>query len=267
MPLPSLSLDCLTLTDSSPIELIESAYCAGFDLVSLWVHSASYPRQLVSPAIAGDCAEMLTRLGVAVHSLDAVDLASLDAVRSARPAMELGARLGGKAILAYHYSNPDRAEVADSLALLAELAGEFGLGVNLEPIVFGPTATVADANALIEAADVDVGILFDTYHFIRSGGTPRDLLDFDCSRIRYVQINDGPLFRPEEEWYVEATEERLLPGQGQFPLKEILTLLPQNVPWGIEVPQLGRMRDGVTREMLATEAMHALRTAVEQVLG
>ena len=36
--MPRLSLDCLTLTDTAPADMIRAAGASGFDLVSLWLN-------------------------------------------------------------------------------------------------------------------------------------------------------------------------------------------------------------------------------------
>jgi sugar phosphate isomerase/epimerase len=261
-----LSLDCLTLTDTSPVELIRSAAAADFDLVSLWVNPpAPYPRQVLTPAGVSESAALIADTGVGVHHVEVFDLVSEAAVRAYRPALETGARLGAKAALVIHGSNPDRAEVIDALAAFVELAAGYGLGVNLEPIAMGQTRTLAEARDLIRAAGVDAGILYDTYHLMRSGGHPADVAAIEPGLIRYVQINDGPATIAPEEMLAEAAGERLYPGEGVFPLVELLAAAPTNIPWAIETPSLRRARGGVTPQMQAQEAMAALRRLLEAV--
>lgn len=258
--MPALSLDCLTLTDSSPAELIHGAAAAGFDLVSLWVSSpAAFPRMQFAPEMERECAALLRDTGMAVHALEVLDLSSEAAIRNYRPALEMGARLGGKAASAYNGSNPDRGHVADLLALMVEVAGEFGLEVVLEPVAMAHTRTLAEATALIGAAGGGAGILFDSWHLIRSGGGLADLAAIDPSLIRYVQLNDGLLQSAPEDWISEAMGERTYPGEGEFPLVEILRLLPTDIPWAVETPSLRRARTGMNAQAQAREAMIGLQ--------
>lgn len=255
-----LSLDCLTLTDTSPADLIRSAGAAGFDLVSLWVHPpAPYPRQVLTRDSLDECAALMADSEVGVHHVEVFDLVSNEAVLACRPALETGARLGARAALVIHGSNPDRAEVIDALAAFVELAAGFGLGVNLEPIAMGQTRTLAEARDLIHEAGVDAGILYDTYHLMRSGRRPEDVAAIEPGLIRYVQINDGPATIAPEEMLAEAAGERLYPGEGVFPLAELLAAAPTNIPWAIETPSLRRARAGMTPKMQAQEAMAALQ--------
>ena len=255
-----LSLDCLTLTDTSPADLIRSAAAAGFDLVSLWVNPpAPYPRQVLTPEGVSECAALIADTRVSVHSIEVFDLVSETAVCAYRPALEMGARLGGKAALVIHGANPDRTEVIDAFSAFVELAGEFGLGVNVEPIAMGRTRTLAEARDLIRDAGVDAGILYDTYHLMRSGGRAEDVAAIEPGLIRYIQINDGPATIPPEEMLAEAAGERYYPGDGVFPLVDLLASAPTNIPWAIETPSLRRVRSGMTPRMQAEEAMAALQ--------
>lgn len=267
MKLPKLSLDCLTLTDASPVQLVDSAKAAGFDLVSLWTYPVSqYPGQVVTFDNVDACVRRLAELGIGVHSIDAIELSSIGDAEAVGTTLELGARLGGQAVLAYHYADIGRAAAADALARLGRMAADFGLGVMVEPIAMGQTRTVFEARDLIALAGTDARILFDTYHFIRGGCEVAQLEGFDTSLIGYVQINDGVRERSPDEWMKEATQDRLFPGEGEFPLVELLRLMPRDVPWGIEAPQLSRQSSGVSPDSLAMEAYGALSNVAERAL-
>jgi sugar phosphate isomerase/epimerase len=261
-----LSLDCLTLTDTSPAELIRCAAAAGFDLVSLWLNPpVPFPNQLMTPAMARECMELMAGTSVRAHCMEAFDLVSVAAMRACRPSLELGAQFGCKAVLAYHGANPDRTEAAETLAALVELAGEYGLGVNLEPVAFARTRTLAEAEHLILDAVVDAGIIFDTLYLVRNGGSVDDLKSLPPGRIRYVQINDGIAHMPPEDMLAEASGERLYPGEGVFPLAEMLREAPRDVPWGVEAPSLRRARAGITPQNQAREAMAAMRNLLDSL--
>ena len=149
-----LSLDCLTLTNTRPVDLIRGAGAAGFDLVSLWMQPPSlYPLQLVTPAMEKECAEALAQTGVRVHALEVFDLFSIDTVQSYVPALELGARLGATTAVAINMRNPDAACVSDAFGLFAELAGQFSLGVNIEPVAICQTSTLVQARDIIRSVN------------------------------------------------------------------------------------------------------------------
>lgn len=261
-----LSLDCMTITNCTPVELIRSARAAGFDCVTLWaLPPPRFPLQLVTAEMERACAAALADTGIIVQGLEAFDISSVEAVKSYRPAVELGARLGAKSVAAIHARNPDRTEAAATLAALVELADEYGLGVNLEPIAMCQTATLAQARDLIRAAGVDAGIVLDVYHLVRAGGTAQDIRAIEPGLIRHVQINDGAASPSRETILLEATVERPYPGEGTFPLVELLSAMPRNIPWGIESPSRRRAESGMIPAAQAKEAMAAMRRVIDQV--
>ena len=258
--MPMLSLDSLTLTDTAPAQAIRAAADAGFDACSLWIiPPALFPSPLVTPANERECASVLADTGIAVIGLEVFDLHSLAAVEAAMPMLEMGARLGGKTALAIHYSNPDRSAAADILAQFAEVAAGFGLATNLEPVAGGQSQTLAEAADLIRASGSDVGLCFDPHHLIRNGGGVADLAAIDPGLIRYVQVCDGPIPQPPEIAMTEAVCERLYPGDGDFPLVELLRAAPRDVPVGIECPSLRRAQAGASPLDQAREALASVR--------
>jgi sugar phosphate isomerase/epimerase len=260
---PLLSLDCLTLTATPPPEVIRSAAAAGYDLVSLWAQPpAAYDVLLMTPVHEAECRQIMADTGVRMYSLEVCNLVSREANESYRPALELGARLGARVVVAFHFHGAEPEAAPDVLAHLAEIAAEYGLGVNLEPVAMGQTRTLAQARDMIRASEADVGILFDTWHLIRSGCGVEQVREIEPGLIRYVQVNDGLARIPEEAMIAESLEERLYPGEGEFPLAELLKAAPRDVPWAIETPSLRRARAGVTAEAQARETVALMRELV-----
>jgi sugar phosphate isomerase/epimerase len=263
---PKLSLDSLTLTDTEPQVAIRAAAEAGFDLCSLWVQEpALYPSPLLTADKERECAAILADTGMCVEALEVFDLHSREAVESYKPQLDLGARLGGKTALTINFTNPDRSETADVLALFAETAGQFGLAVNLEPVCGGQSQTLAEARDLILAAGADIGLCFDPHHLVRTGGGADDLKAIGPGWIRYVQVCDGPIPQPAEIAATEAISERLYPGEGDFPLLDLLRAAPRDVTVGFECPSLRRMEDGRSAQDQAREAMASLRKLLAEL--
>jgi sugar phosphate isomerase/epimerase len=261
-----LSLDSLTVTDTEPVDLIRAAKSAGFDLVSLWVQAPPiFPLQLVTPAKAKACKAALAETGIGVGPLEVFVLSSADAVKSYRPALELGAQLGARTASAINVSNPDPASVSELFAQFAELAGECGLGVTLEPLAMFETSTLAQARDVIRAARVDAGIVFDAFHLVREGGTVADLRAMEPGLIWHVQLCDGVASVSPDEARYEASYERLYPGDGAFPLVELLSAVPTDVSWGIEAPSKRRAESGISAETQAKEAMSAMRRVIDKI--
>jgi sugar phosphate isomerase/epimerase len=235
--------------------------------VSLWVQPPPiFPLQLVTQAKAKACAAALAETGIAVGALEVFDLSPAAAIQSYRPALELGAQLGAKTASAINVRNPDPVEVSDLFAQFAELAGEYGLGVTLEPLAMFETSTLAQARDIIRTARVDGGIVFDVFHLVRKGGTVADVRAIEPGLIRYIQLCDGvaSVASPEAMRY-EASYERLYPGDGVFPLVELLRDAPTNIAWGIEAPSRRRAESGMSAEMQAQEAMAAVRRVIDKI--
>ena len=264
--MPKLSLDSLTFTDTFPQIGIRAAAEAGFDACSLWIiPPALFPSPLVTPAIERECAAVIADTGIEVIALEVFDLHSMAGVEAARPLLEMGARLGGKAALTINYSNPDRVASAEILAAFAETARTFGLATNLEPVCGGQSQTLAQAADLIRASGADVGLCFDPHHLIRAGGGLADVQALAPGLIRYVQVCDGPIPQPPEIVTTEAVCERLYPGDGDFPLIDLLRAAPRDVTVGIECPSVSRAQRGVSAADQAREVMGKLRALLARL--
>lgn len=264
--MPILSLDSLTLTDTRPQDAIRAAAEAGFDACSLWIiPPALYPSPLVTAENERECAAVLADTGMQVLGLEVFDLYSMAAAEGCKPLLEMGARLGGKAALAINYSNADRVESAEILARFAEIAADFGLATNLEPVAGGKSQTLAQAQDLIRASGADVGICLDPHHLFRAGGSIADIAAIEPSLIRYVQLCDGPIPQPPEIVATEAVCERLYPGDGDFPLVDFLRAIPGDWPLGIECPSLQRAQAGKSALEQAREGLAALRGVLAQL--
>ena len=261
-----LCLDSLTLTDTDPADLIRSAKTAGFDLVSLWVQPPPiFPASLVTPAKEKACAAALAETGMRVGPLEVFVLSSAEAVKSYRPALELGARLGAKTASAINVTNPDSVHVSELLAQLAEIASEYGLGVTFEPLAMFATSTLAQARDIIRASRVDAGIVFDAFHLVREGGSVPDLCAIEPGLIRHVQFCDGALSVSREQARYEASFERLYPGDGAFPLVELFSNVPIDISWGIEAPSKRRAESGMSAAAQAKEAIAAMHRTIDQI--
>jgi len=85
--------------------------------------------------------------------------------------------------------------------------------------------------------------------------------------IRHIQLCDGKFRLTPEQVRYDASYERLYPGDGDFPLVELLSEAPMDISWGIEAPSLRRASAGISAEMQAKEAMSAMRRTIDQILA
>jgi sugar phosphate isomerase/epimerase len=182
--------------------------------------------------------QILRRLddtGLSILDVEAVWLTPDTSVPNLVPALETAARLGARYLLIVG-NDPEPARVTATLAGLAEAARPFGIKLMLEFIPYCATSTFQEAQRLIAAAaQPNVGVLVDTLHLTRSGGTPADLQD--APGLDYVQFCDAALERPaQDQLRTEARTQRFYPGEGQLDLHAFLNALPPNTPLALEAP-------------------------------
>jgi sugar phosphate isomerase/epimerase len=236
-----LSLAPLTINEAGPLELIAAAAAGGFDAVSLRVIGAPGV-EAVAP-LAGDTAliaairQRLADCGVGVYSATGIWLAPDFAVASVEPALAVAAELGASHCLAVGYDD-DRPRLVANFAALCQMAARYGLTIALEFMPYIPVNNVAEAARLVrEAGEPNAGLVIDTLHLARSGGTPADVAAVERERIAYVQLCDAPRVRPPElARRDESLHRRLYPGEGELPLFELMDALPADVTIDLEVP-------------------------------
>ena len=135
-------------------------------------------------------------------------------------------------------STPISRRSFDQFAALTELAAQRGIQTLVEPV---PGLTVGDLPTALAALEhvgrPDFRLLIDTMHLVRSGSSAADLAAIDPAHIGYAQLNDTTL-RPRIENYLEeAMFERMVPGEGELPLGDILSALAADIVIELEVPR------------------------------
>lgn len=255
----AFSLDCLTLPDVTPIELIRIAAKTGYGSVSLWVQPpALFAPMLVNPAAGDAIASTLADHGVTLGNLEVFNLNTDDPLENYEPAIALGARLGARTATAIDYGAP-RSDTADRLATFHALCARHGIATLVEPIAMGNVRTIEDGDALIAAAGVAAKLVVDCLHFVRTGTTVDRLRAIPAGRIGHVQLCDGPATIADDRLGAEATADRLYPGEGVFPLAAILAAVPPGATLGIEAPSLTRQQRGAPPIARARAALAAAR--------
>jgi sugar phosphate isomerase/epimerase len=101
-------------------------------------------------------------------------------------------------------------------------------------------------------AHANFKLLIDTMHFFRRGSDINDLAAIDINAIGYVQLCDAPLTSTYSSYMEEALHERMVPGEGELPLRELLARLPSDLIYSVEVPQRSLAEAGIqSRERVA----------------
>lgn len=234
-----LSLSHLTALDVEPLRLFDLAAAAGYQDVGLRVLPAapggiSYP---LTAAAVPLWRHGMQQAGVGLYDVEFVALTPDVDVRAVAPMLELAGQLGAKRLnVSGDDENMNR--LVENFATLCDVAGEFGIGVDLEFMKFRVVGTLPHALEVVtRAAKANGRLLIDMLHLHRSGGTPEMLREVPAQFIGSVQLCDAPaLIPPTDQLTFEAREARLFPGEGELPLQAYLGALPRGVPMGVEVP-------------------------------
>jgi sugar phosphate isomerase/epimerase len=267
----SLALHQTTVLQCSPPQLVSIAAETGCDAVCVFVQTPANPgpgRPAFPRVTQATLPAMRARMrdtGIAVTNLEYFPLTADVSLDAYRPALELGGTLGGRRAVVHLHDADDR-RGADTLARFAALAAEYGLAVGLE--FMGLSAgcpNLARAVRLVERLGLsNLGVAVDSLHLQRTGGTPQDLAGLQRGLLSYAQLCDGPaLADPDHaldpERYVAEAFDRLVPGDGVFPLAQLVRALPGDLPIDVEVPMTRLAPAGVPPLEHARRAVRAAR--------
>lgn len=120
------------------------------------------------------------------------------------------------------------AELAADFADVCDAFAPHGIRCDLEflPYWSGVPDLPTACEIVVGADRANGAVLFDVYHFVRSGGGLEQLRDAPADVIAALQVNDGPLTLPVGTDEVDdMLNERMVPGRGAFPLHEILDIV------------------------------------------
>lgn len=117
-------------------------------------------------------------------------------------------------------------ELAHYFYLIDQMANGHGLICDLEPIPMWGIKTIEEAWKIIQMSGSKYGgLVFDSVHFIRSHSSLNMLDVVPAERIHSVQISDGLLQLGDNVSLEEDCFFRKWPGDGEFPLIEMLQYL------------------------------------------
>ncbi|MBG6120044.1 MULTISPECIES: sugar phosphate isomerase/epimerase family protein [unclassified Sphingobium] len=267
----AFGIDHLTLGHFSPPDFARMAGEAGAATISLFLHP--------NPSVGGDPANSpLEHLSVRRAAIDAVRAAGVKvavaegcriapdfSLDEQKRRMETAVDLGAPRLNVL-ITDPEQARADENFALFAAEAAKAGLELLIE---FTPLTEVHD----LVAADGwarrhGCGIMFDTLHYERTGGTLDQLAAYVRDRpgmIGYVQVCDGPAGRYGDfkAYAREAVRHRFLPGAGAIPLREILSILPADLITSAETPNAGVYKGEVAPDAHLAATAIAMRALLE----
>lgn len=162
----------------------------------------------------------------------------------------------------------DRA--AQGFAGLCDRAADHGLAVGLEWV---PSMTnIPDAptalHIVLDADRANGGLCVDSWHFTRSTNRLDDLRAIPGEKVIATQWNDGTVAPHNPNYYDDTLANRVVPGEGEFALEEILRILDDagsRAPLGMEVCSAELWAAPI--EVAAQQAASAMRSLLTRVRG
>ena len=251
-------------------EIVDAAADAGWGGVSLWAfhHLAA----LGGGASADEVKSWHTDRGLSVPIVESLigweggDIAAID--EQCGSTFEIASFYGASAIAGVVMAPEiDRAAAARGLAHLGKLGADRGQKVCIEWLPWTGLPTIKSAWELVQEAGGDnIGLVFDTWHWLRQPGGPdaATLRQIPGDRIHCVQLDDTTAAGTGEDQMMESMTARLLPGDGEVDWPNVLELLDEigaDPIWAPEVFNLGLMKEG------PVEMARKTRDATRKVLG
>ena len=264
-----LSLDHITVTDTTPWQLAEIAAEVGCEGICPFLHSmevlpAMPAYDLVrDPAALRQTRDALAATGVKVDLLYPFTMAGRTNPQDFAPALETGAALGAPLanILCY---DRDPVRRTEKLIELAELAAPFNIALSIE--FYPPSQVRTLAQTLEEIARTnrsDIKITADLLHIMRGGEAETSMALLNHPAIAIAQLSDGPATIDPDKIEQEAGIQRLLPGQGAFNIPAFLNALNPNTPLSVEIPQQNAINQNTTPTQRAKNAIKCVRRFLE----
>lgn len=236
-----LALHQITMTQGGPAGLVRFAAKAGLKTICLFTETplkddGQQMFHTVDPSEKATFQSLLADYGVSIVNAEYFPVMPGTDVSRYGPALELAAELGAKRAVT-HIHETDPARVSDQLGALCEMARDLNLEIGLEFTGFAKGCDSLEKTVKLHQAinQPNLKIAIDALHLFRTGGTLDELKAVDPDSIGYAQICDGPHFRKSDD-YVEEAMNRMIPGDGMFPLRALIGLLGAHVDLDIEVP-------------------------------
>lgn len=247
--IPDVGLGCANLLQLTLPTFIDVAERAGFRRIT--VRPFAFAQALDAGWTETTLQRRLAEAGIAVTMIDALthalpgtmQAAELDPAARARLPPDLmdppdeamcfrtATALGASIVNMTHYlgSTLPVEVLADALAGVCRRAASDGLRICLE---FFPDSGLPDlpfAQSVVEACgEPNAGVLLDVFHLDRSGGSVDDVRRLPPGAIAGIQLSDRTRPAPGAQ-HVPMTG-RLLPGDGELPLRELVAAALENSP-------------------------------------
>jgi len=243
---------------------VHIAASCGYDFVGLRAIPLGLPREpryvfREDRALFRATRDALSATGVRLLDIEVAVIDSDREVRDYLPPLEDAAELGARHVLCNGWGG-EPAYIQEQFEALCDLAAPLDITVECEFVTFTKIVGLQDAVRIVAASGrANAGVLIDTLHFSRSRVTLEELDQVPRGLLHYLQICDGAFVEAPtvEELRRTAREERLYPGEGAAPIREIVERLPEAV-LAIEITHAARIRE-LGYERFAQECLDRTR--------
>jgi sugar phosphate isomerase/epimerase len=229
----TVSLAAGVVQEFPATEVVHAAAQAGFNATGIWCDPARW---------TGACTDRVSR-ALRDTGLIALDLEVVwfrpGEVDSAHDGMiEIAMEIGARNLLCVS-SEPDIARTRQRFEYTCRKAEGSDLRVVLEFLALTEIRSLPQALAVVrDVGHPAGGILVDTLHLLRTGGAALDLRDIDSALMPYLQVCDASASLRDsspEGLMEDALYLRQLPGDGELPLRDILTEVDPLLPLSLEI--------------------------------
>jgi sugar phosphate isomerase/epimerase len=258
-----ISLAAGNVQEFPPADMVSAAAAAGFDMTGIWVEPSEWR--------ADTTREVCLRrddAGMDVLDVEVIWIHPGQPTDDLKRIIDIGGEIGASYGLVVS-SDADDEATRRVFADLCDHAQGAGLTLVLEFLPITAVRSLDQAVAIVtDAARPNGRVLIDTLHLARTGGTVDAVKLLDPALFPYLQIADAPLTAPGTDYdslLYEAVDGRLLPGEGQLPIRELLEALPRGLALSPEIRSRAlrdRYPDIADRARAIAEATRQFLTAL-----
>jgi sugar phosphate isomerase/epimerase len=187
----------------------------------------------------------LRETGIQVHDIELARIFDGVDIKSYEPAFEIAAELGAKSVLSSIWT-PDKPFYIEKFAELCDQAKKYGLNVELEFVSWADVKNLKDAVEVLNAVEKDnAGVMIDTLHFDRSRVAIEELRTIPKEWFHFAHLCDGPAEIPttKEGLIRTGRDERLYIGEGGINIADIVSELPEDIVYSLELPHIARAKE------------------------
>lgn len=266
-----LGIERLSVFDMPPVEFVQLAA----DLGCGWVGMGLSPSGRCNPhgyqhwslrnnaALRGETRAALSDLNVRIGIIEGFAVVPGQDPHTFERDLDLVLELGANRINAVSLDK-DLQRTIEGFAVFADMAAKRGMQVSAEIGSLGPLDKIETALAVVRAVGTDnFTLLFDSMHFFRLGNTLDQLAVVPRGAIGYAQLCDAPWTPRFASYLEEAMCERLVPGDGELPLREFVRCVPPDIIVSLEIPMRTLAEMGVGPRERLMPAVTAARSLLQ----